>query len=334
LSNDDIVLERLPLPVTAADYERASARIDELLLATPGVVAVYKTGSVSAPGISDVDRIAVTSGAGRVESIWSRLTDRERYVAMHTPFIASSTTFAEHPWYAYVQPLELVAGEDVPLDPPTVDAALISMLLGIEGLVTLRLKLEKQAVTRRIKVRPLLCELNNLRHCLRLVGLDEQSAARAWELSRATTDVRRTWWDRAPDVREATAVELFVAAPVEIDAALGAILPADPDDSETRSLHLRGPWANVVLTAEKPARDSRRVPRSISRLSTRAAELIWRSRHRDLYVPAAIISALHSVRHGSGTFADRRARVARYQGFTGGAGSGWSHLGVAEVFAA
>lgn len=334
MSKDDIVLERFPMPMTAVDYERASARIDELLLATPGVVAVYKTGSVSAPGISDIDRIAVTRGPGRIESIWSSLTDREKYAAMHTPFIASSTTFAEHPWYANVQPLELVAGEEVRLDPPTIDAALISKLLGIEGLVTLRLKLEKQAVARRIKVRPLLCELNNLRHCLRLVGLDEQAVAGAWKLSRFTTDVRQTWWDRPPDVRKSTVMEVFFAAPQEIDAALSAIRLADPDERETRSFRLRGPWANVALTPVKPPRDSRRTPRSVSRLSRRAAELYWRSRRRDLYMPAAIVSALHDLRYGSGTFADRRVRVARYQEFIRLAGRGWSHLGVAEVFAA
>lgn len=332
MNRADIFLERLPEPMTAAEYDSASTRIDALLRAIPGVVAVYKTGSVSAPGISDIDRIAVTDGINRSEGIWGKLTDREKYAAMHSPFIASNSTFAEHAWYANARPLELVSGEKINVSYPAGGSALISKILAIENLVILRLKLEKQAVTRRIKVRPLLCHLNNVRHCLDLAGLDERTAGDAWEVSRAVAEIRTTWWQCSDDTRITAVAEIFAAAATAIDSALEA-LRVPTACAGTGDLVLRTPWANVTLTTDDSYRRQWRTPRSLSRQSRRAAEILWRSTRRRLSVPAPILSTLLEVRRGSGMYADRRTRVIRYEDFLRSTGQGWSQLGVARVFA-
>ncbi|CAN5669024.1 hypothetical protein BH18ACT13_BH18ACT13_01760 [soil metagenome] len=331
---DGFVLDRFPLPLTQAQYDDASSSIERLLLMVPGVVSVYRTGSVSAPGISDLDRIAVTSPEGPFRGIWEMLTETQRYAAMHTPFISSVSTFAEHSSYANLEPLEHVAGQQIAFDRPCPASVTFSRVLGIEGLVTLRLKLEKQAVTGRVKVRPLLCELHNLRHCLRLAGLDEQAAHGAWEVARAITELRASWWEWSPKKRQTSLLDIFCCAIAAIDAALQSI-DGPTGGSTLDRFQLRDPWQNVTLIVGKPARSKWLSSKllNVSRMSRRATEILWRSANREFCVPAAVISTLHEVRAGPGIFADRRQRVARYQDFMRSAGRGWSQIGVARAFA-
>ena len=175
----DLRLLRYPLAASLEDYGHAAHELESRLLELPGLVALYGTGAVSAPGISDVDRIAVVDGHRPVPSVWERLSGRTRYLAMHSPFLVDTATFRRHRWFAHLEPLELLHGTEVGLEAPP-DPGYARRLAGAESLVIMALRLVKQIWTAQVKVRPLLCELHNLRHDLTLGGLGRDRAPDAW----------------------------------------------------------------------------------------------------------------------------------------------------------
>jgi hypothetical protein len=182
-------LTRFPSPARQDDYARASAELESRLRELPGVVAVYRTGSVSVPGISDLDRIAVVRPGSRVPSIWPRLSAETRKLAMHSPFLLDTTTFARHSWLADLQPLDLAWGDEVDVEARP-EPEHIELLIAAEGLVISLLKLVKQAHVGQVKVRPVLCELNNLRRNLSLARLERSGAPAAWSLADQVTRLR------------------------------------------------------------------------------------------------------------------------------------------------
>ena len=137
----------------------------------PGLIAIYSVGGVSAPGISDLDRVAVVSGTGKVPSIWPRLSEETRALAMHPPFLVDRRTFANHRLIAYLEPAELTAGEAIEVeDPPAPDY--IRRVLGAESILLNLVRMLKYRVTGRLKVRAVLCQLQMVRHGLTLAGSD------------------------------------------------------------------------------------------------------------------------------------------------------------------
>ena len=90
------LLDRFPVPVSLDEYDSTADAIEKQFTQLPGLVSIYRLGGVSAPGISDLDRLAVVSGTGPDWMIWPSLTERERYVALHTPFLADLATFTSH----------------------------------------------------------------------------------------------------------------------------------------------------------------------------------------------------------------------------------------------
>jgi hypothetical protein len=191
----DLRLLRYPLPASLEDYGHAADELDSKLLELPGLVALYGAGAVSAPGISDVDRIAVVDGHRPVPSVWERLSGRTRYLAMHTPFLVDTATFRRHRWFAHLEPLELLHGPEVGLESPP-DPGYARRLAGAESLVIMALRLVKQIWTAQVKVRPLLCELHNLRHDLTLGGLGRDRASDAWAVADEVGALRKTWFRR------------------------------------------------------------------------------------------------------------------------------------------
>src|SRR5919198_74855 len=112
-SERGIALTRLPMPARVDQYEHASQEIAEALRQLPGLVAAYRAGSVSAPGISDLDWVAVIEPGSAAFDVWSGLSERTRYLAMHAPFLVDPATFRRHRWFAHLEPLELSFGAPI-----------------------------------------------------------------------------------------------------------------------------------------------------------------------------------------------------------------------------
>lgn len=332
LDDATLILERKPRFVPLTDYGRTATEIEALLSSLPGIVAVYRLGSISALGISDVDRIAVVERSGRFPTVWDRLSESTRYVAMHSPFLVDVETFLRHRWFAMPEPLELVNGIELALEEPR-SHQLLSQLAGIEGLVVSRLKLAKQLSTGRIKVRPFLCELHNLRHDLRSTGISEAAAPRAWALTAEILAVRDQWWKTADQERDGRVLELASLAPPAIDEALAAFSAVTPHGATGSPLRLSAEWSNVTLTNQPVAKTSFELASLAGRVSRRAAELVWRRERHQLALPDAVVSLLCAARAAADeVLAERLAVVRRYAAFMDAQEADWSRLGLARIF--
>jgi hypothetical protein len=325
-----------PNPADLEDYARAVEEMETLLLGIPGIVAVYRTGGVSSPGISDIDRIAVVEGHGHVPSIWSSLSERSRYLAMHTPFLVDRETFQRHRWFAYLEPLELSLGSAVEVeDRPQPEYS--ERLLGAESLMTCLLRLIKQTATGRLKVRQLLCELNNVRHGLGLARLDARDAPSAWCVAEEIAELRTTWFALPEHERDETlraVVERSQPALLEALWALGE--KAEPAETIEDPVGLGSPWHNVALAATElrpEAVASRSQINVVLNRSAKLSELRWRSLRRTVPLHPAVLALLvgRSPKHGEFR-ATRDEFVVSYRRFLEGNGRGYSGIGLAMPF--
>jgi len=335
VTNRRLILERQPRFIPLSDYGRAAAEIDGLLESMPGVVAVYRIGSVSAPGISDLDRVAVVEKSGRFPTVWGRLSENTRYVAMHSPFLVDVETFVRHRWFAVAEPLELVAGTQFVLEAPP-SSELLGAIAGIEGLVVSRLKLAKQLCIGRIKVRPFLCEMHNLRHDLRLMGASAAEAPRAWALTAEVLAVRGGWWDAADHERDGRVIELASSAPIAIDEALARWSSTTAETATVDALPLSTDWANITLASQaivSMAPQGGGLSPLMGRVSRRAAEFVWRHERHQLALPPAVVSLLSAAAAGADELlAERLEVVQRYKSFLDAQDPGWSSIGLAGIF--
>jgi hypothetical protein len=332
-----------PQPAGREDYELAAREIEAALRRVPGVVSIYQTGSVSAPGISDLDLIAVVDASGRLPPVWPGFTERTRYLAMHGPFLVDVSSFVRHTWFASLDPLVHLWGDRLRLaEGPPRDGS--ELRLAAEGMVVALLGLVKQAVTGRVKVRPFLCELNNLRRQLQLAGLARDHAPGAWAAAEAVTAARVGWFQESAPAREEL-VRTLLERVVEgirdgLAGAAGRAQALFGADAAVTPLRLSGPWSNVLLV---PERDGSIASLSTGRLgsavpssrSRRAAELRWRLTSATLGVPAPVVSVLGEGPGGDAPFRRERLELLRqYHDFLSRQGPGWSAIGQASAFLA
>lgn len=285
-------LTRLPAPASPEDYTRASEEMESRLRVLPGIVAIYRTGSVSVPGISDLDRIAVVRPGSRVPAIWSTLSAETRVLAMHGPFLVDTTTFVRHRWVADLQPLELAWGNSLDIEARPAPEH-IELLIAAESLVIAVLKLAKQAAAGRVKVRPTLCELNNLRRDLTLARLERADAPEAWSLADHITQLREAWWSLSEPKRSSRFRALLDRSLPATAEALRALSARWHGRGQNRHLRLCGVWNNVILEAGDPVvawKPDLLTPATAR--SARLAEAFWRLSARKIAVPESVISLL------------------------------------------
>jgi hypothetical protein len=325
-------LTRLPIPFELEDYELAAKEIEDALVRLPSVIAVYRTGSISTPGISDLDRIAVVRYAHSVREIWSTLSTRTRMVAMHTPFLVDEATFAMHRWFADLEPLELVHGEPISIEPrPASQHA--ERLIAAEALVVTTLKLYKQSFAGRVRVRPLLCELHNLERDLELARIGRAEAPRAWALAEYVNQVRQEWWSCAEQERLVRVRHLLMESLPATGDALQC-LGGEESIGRPPGLRLAGEWRNVTLMPGD-VNDTGRGKRGMQLLARlpKVAEARWRRVSRSITVPQPVISLLAGSSDACDqVFRTRRQKIVRRHCDLLAESPGYSGLGSASAF--
>lgn len=307
-----------PAPAGLADYEAAAAEIEDRLERIPGAVAVYRTGAVSAPGVSDLDHVLVVEDGARVADIWMTLTPRTRALAMHTPFAVERTTFVRHRRFAHLDPLYLVTGDEVAVDPAPADGG---DLLAVEALVVTLLRLVKAGTTGFVKPRSLLCELHSLRHDLELARLGPE-VGEAWELVLRVGEMRRRATEG--DHPQHDEIRALLAGGIAAVGAMLDALAARQEPSAGVVLELARPWQNVRLSphAPRPPMPARSLPARFRRVS----EVRWRLRGRAVRVPAAVTEMIVNADP------ERKALVRAHRAFVEGRAPGYSMLGFASAF--
>jgi hypothetical protein len=325
-----------PRAARREDYASASEEIEASLRKLPGIIALYRTGSVSVPGISDLDRIAVVDGGAPVETVWPGLAERSRYLAMHTPFLVDHATFERHRWFAFLEPLELCFGSAVEFQERP-SRALSEPLLGTESLMACLLRLVKQTSVGRLKVRQLLCELNNLRHGLALVGLTGADVPGAWAVAGDVSQVRASWFGSTEDRRAEMIRDVAGrAGPALLEALRCVGRRTEVENGEATPLRLASPWSNVALVpAPSPNGTLAETPRArfpVNR-SVRLSELWWRAQRPEIPLSPAVVALLAGSGSKDREFRAERDEIVRsYRRFLEARGRGYSAIGLAMPF--
>lgn len=329
-----------PRPARLEDYRRAGEELEHRLGELPGLVAIYRVGGVSAPGISDLDRVAVVDTAGPVPDIWPALTEATRALAMHPPFLVERAVFASHRLISHLEPMERACGAEIQLEERP-DADYVERLLGAESLLLNLVRILKYRATGRVKVRAVLCQLHTVRHGLSLAALGRVDAAAAWTLSDEVASLRGAWFGLAPEPREERLRRLVVeAAPALIGAldSLAARAPRGRQPSNGR-LALGDAWTGITLAGVRDSptphpRPGARLTAALAGASPKTAEAAWRLilRRREVAVPAGVLGLLDGSAPEHADVRASRARVlSRHREFLAEWGPGYTSIAIAPA---
>jgi hypothetical protein len=326
-----------PRPAEPEDYRRAAEELEGHLGELPSLISVYRVGEVSAPGISDLDRVAVVGAGGPVPAIWPELSESTRALAMHPPFLVDRATFASHRLISHLEPLELLGGTELEVEERP-DPDYVEQLLGAESLLLNLVRLLKYQATGRVKVRSVLCQLHTVRHGLRLARLDRGEVPAAWSLSDEVAALRGEWFALPPGRRDERLRRLVLRALPALMSALDALATRTPGANEQSNgrLALGGAWTGITLRGVRGSptpnpRSGGRVTGGLAGLSPKTAEAAWRLllRRREVVVPAKLVALLAAAPPEHAEVRLRRAEVmARHDEFLEERGQGYSSIAI------
>jgi len=201
------LLSDFPRPVRLSEYQSFTDRLLEKTMSVDGILAVYGIGSVSAPGISDLDFVAVFRNDTTVlEDSRQTLNGNEKYMLIHSLYGASAEQFLAAQSFSFFQPYRFLAGkEQLPSQLPVADPAIRDQV-ALEYLLKFYISLKLQHAYKLIRVRSVLLnakgamiDLHHLApdHPEREKFADELTNIRAdWFKGNPPLDAFRSWYHR------------------------------------------------------------------------------------------------------------------------------------------
>jgi len=227
-----------PNQLALQDYDRATEELLGLAKKTPGIAGVYRAGSVSVPGISDLDIVFVARDDARFS--WTSLStglSEETLCGpvLHSPFIVPESVLPDLGFITDTRGMEHLWGIDLGFTKPSCPE--VTNLLVSCGFATERLvSFTKALFCGRGKVRSALCQVNGLSHSFTLLGMAPPGVfARIREL-------RQNWFASGPERYD----ELLECLVLARDASLAllripwpGLLPASGRDDILAAGHWR-----------------------------------------------------------------------------------------------
>jgi len=211
MDRNSVELTQRPTERTVTEYDRARDRIVDEFADRPGVRTVYDYGTVEHPGISDLDLMLVFDRGADPEWEADLSTDFDplvdELVGHGNIIVVDDATFAD---LHYIDPgLEPhhLAGAEVDRNRPTDEEATYRDYASVMDWLPERVyQVERLRDADEIPVMRTLQLLKSLGYSLCVAAdlLGDQSVAAFVE---TVADLRGSWFDRAPDDREAALVE-------------------------------------------------------------------------------------------------------------------------------
>jgi hypothetical protein len=250
---------------------------------------------------------------------------------MHGPFLIDTHTFARHRWFADLGVPELVSGQTLDVEERPLPHY-SEPLLAAEALVVMSLKLAKQSVTGRVKIRPLLCELNNLKLDLELAQLQRAEASAAWALVDDVAQLRAEWWQLEDKQQRSRMQALLGRAPQGLAAALAALAKGLEEGQVVTPIPLNAEWSNVRLVPGS-VQNGRRFGAGVIGRSRRLGEARWRWMTRWFEIPIPVLRLLSDpLRLEYQEFRLKRADLVRSHAEHLLSNPGYSAVGLARIY--
>jgi len=189
-----------PKFVALSGYEIAVNAMTNYLSALPGLLCVYQIGGFGAPGISDIDMVAVfEDGTAFTADPQSELSGVPRYLFAHQLFGTSKSLFHESQKYTAFHNYKLLWGEEQRTSDVALDAGvqhLMKQQLAMEYLVRMWVNMIVEKTYAVHKVRNLLLQGNGLTYDLEFLQVKPAGLSKCLE---TILNWRAQWFDTRPD---------------------------------------------------------------------------------------------------------------------------------------
>ncbi len=175
---DNLEFVDFPRQVFRQEYNRNEREFVNYFQRHPVVAAIYKIGSVSNPGISDLDLILVLRENRVLERRdYEFLTGIDEYIFAHRPFVISETLFPYIYYLFYPSNLCNLAGDSYTFHRPasSTERSQLAWLICAEAALSRLCDIVYQATWKSsISIRRMLLKLNSIKHNINLLqNVDE-----------------------------------------------------------------------------------------------------------------------------------------------------------------
>lgn len=173
---DDYTFFNFPQKKTLKDYETAQKEFVDYYKRIKGVSAIYKIGSVSRPGLSDLDFIVVLDDDYKhrygVRYDINYFSDNSKYILYHPQFFISKSSMKNIYILYRILNLEKVWGEDIRIERYGMEEFLLYEILNLLDLSILRSPklILKSILNKNIDVRLILSQLTKDKYAFILLN--------------------------------------------------------------------------------------------------------------------------------------------------------------------
>lgn len=184
----------IPMYVRPELYEINNSTITSALMNHGKILSVYRIGSVTAPGISDLDIFVVfKDGVKTNHNPLLKLDEVGKYLFVHKLFGTSLTHFHQALQVTKFHNYRLIGGDETRISNNLLsdDESLLKTQTALEFLVKMYMVMNIQQKYKIIKVRAFLLEAKALEYDLEFLGVTE---GRLYDLVQEIIELRKKWF--------------------------------------------------------------------------------------------------------------------------------------------
>ncbi len=166
-----------PKQININKYSNCINKIVEKFSREPHVVSIYQIGSVTTPGISDIDLLIVfKDNSSNKEDPRSDLNYDEKYLVVHRLFGTTVSDFLMTPLYSTIKTTKILYGDLLtPINKVNKNKVKeLEIQSGFEYLIQFYISLSVQIRYKVLKVRPLLLHVKGLLIDLEYLGIENE----------------------------------------------------------------------------------------------------------------------------------------------------------------
>jgi|SRR5690554_1665280 len=234
-----------PVAVSRGIYEEAVSRMVGRLTRQPDVVAIYQIGSVSTPGISDLDLVVVfEDDRSCTYNPRQDLSDAERYLFIHQLFGVPRSLFVKAQQYSFFHNYKLLWGRELRSRKGSENPGcerLLKVQIALEYLVRMYMSLVLQQTYKVVRLRDFMLHARAVQYDLEFLDL---SSGPLHELTHRVIGWRENWFGQ--DIRPSEVCLLIDRFAQELENFLRCAVrekrlyfPRDEEYRPARCLRLR-----------------------------------------------------------------------------------------------